>query len=506
MVAEQQHSAGSAGSAGRRVRRPQLDAAQTDRAIGALVGAATGDALGAGYEFGSARLDGAPAMIGGGLGGFAPGEWTDDTAQTYAIAEVAGTGADLRHESALDAVAGLFADWYASHPPDVGILTRQVLGAAGRQPSAEAMRAAAARAHHASGRSAGNGTLMRTSPVALAHLGDSAAIVEAAMAVAALTHHDPVGGEASALWCLAIGQTIVTGEFPDMSQLVEHLPAASHDRWRAIIAEAETRPPATFNSNGYVVAAFQAAWSAIVHTPVPEDDPASGSFACGHFVAALETAIGIGDDTDTVASIAGALLGARWGFSAVPWRWRRLLHGWPRGTAKSLADLAVLTIAGGRPDRQGWPTTDRLDYSSWPGFTSYAVHPHDPGVRLSGAAALDELPADVTAVVSLARLGVHQVPGEVVHAEFRIIDSGRADNPNLAYAIDEAARAVQTLRDEGHVVLLHCVAAQSRTPTVAARYGVLLGTDVETAITDVVAALPKANPQPDLAAAVRSLG
>ena len=58
----------------------KLTTAQTDRACGVLLAAAAGDALGAGYEF-SAPLDGVPAMIGGGLGNFAPGEWTDDTAQ-----------------------------------------------------------------------------------------------------------------------------------------------------------------------------------------------------------------------------------------------------------------------------------------------------------------------------------------------------------------------------------------------------------------------------------------
>ena len=79
----------------------RLTSAQMDRACGVLLAAACGDALGAGYEFGSARLDGAPRMIGGGLGGFAPGEWTDDTAQAVAIAEVAATGADLRTDEAL---------------------------------------------------------------------------------------------------------------------------------------------------------------------------------------------------------------------------------------------------------------------------------------------------------------------------------------------------------------------------------------------------------------------
>ncbi len=36
-----------------------------------------------------------------------------------------------------------------------------------------------------------------------------------------------------------------------------------------------------------------------------------------------------GHDTDTVAAIAGGLLGAAYGASAVPLQWRGLLHGWP---------------------------------------------------------------------------------------------------------------------------------------------------------------------------------
>ena len=53
---------------------------------------------------------------------------------------------------------------------------------------------------------------MRTSPVALAHLGDPDAIADAARAVSALTHHDPVAGEACVLWCLAIDHAVRTGE------------------------------------------------------------------------------------------------------------------------------------------------------------------------------------------------------------------------------------------------------------------------------------------------------
>ena len=117
----------------------RLDSAQLDRAVGAVLGSAVGDALGAAYEFGSAPYDGWPEMIGGGLGGFAAGEWTDDTAQAVAIARVAATGADLRSEEALDAIAAGFAEWYAGGPSDVGIQTAAVLRRAGRDATASEM-------------------------------------------------------------------------------------------------------------------------------------------------------------------------------------------------------------------------------------------------------------------------------------------------------------------------------------------------------------------------------
>lgn len=323
-----------------------LTPAQTDRAVGVLLASAAGDALGAGYEFGSAPLPppGAlPRMIGGGLGGFAPGEWTDDTAQAVAIAEVAATGADLRTSAALDAVAAGFAEWYAGGPADVGIQTARVLAAAGGPPAGGAtpegmagrMTAAARSVHESTGRSAGNGSLMRTGPVALAHLDDPAVLVDAAMAVSALTHTDPLAGEGAALWCLLVRHAVLTGALDDARVQLDHLPAAARPRWSEVLDEAESRPHTDFTENGWVVGALQAAWSATRSTP--DDGPE-------HLQRGLAAAVAVGNDTDTVAAIAGALLGARWGASAVPEAWRAPLHGWPvrDGRACRATDLVAL--------------------------------------------------------------------------------------------------------------------------------------------------------------------
>ncbi|HHU10898.1 MAG TPA: ADP-ribosylglycohydrolase family protein, partial [Intrasporangiaceae bacterium] len=104
----------------------QFTAEQMDRAVGVLIGQACGDALGVPYEFGAPPSDGRPVMKGGGLGNYAPGEWSDDTQMALCIAEVAATGADLTDTSALDDIAVKFEQWYATGPADIGIQTQRV--------------------------------------------------------------------------------------------------------------------------------------------------------------------------------------------------------------------------------------------------------------------------------------------------------------------------------------------------------------------------------------------
>jgi len=121
---------------------------QHDRAVGVLLASAAGDALGVPYEFGVAALFGEPEQIGGGLGGIAPGQWSDDTEMACVIAEVAATGADLRTPEALEAVAQGFLRWIADGPAAVGAQTRHVLRRTGKGAGAAVRMTAAAEALH----------------------------------------------------------------------------------------------------------------------------------------------------------------------------------------------------------------------------------------------------------------------------------------------------------------------------------------------------------------------
>lgn len=307
-----------------------------DRVAGVMLGTAVGDALGAGYEFGSAPLGPeGPQMIGGGLGGFDPGEWTDDTTMAWCVLDVASRERGLLTDDALSEVARNFRRWYDSRPPDIGNQTRAVLRRGGSEPTAARLREAAAEYTDGHAHSGGNGSLMRTAPVALAHLGARGEIARAATAVSRLTHADPRAGQACVLWSLAIDRA-VRGQVLDLRGGLEFFGDDDEARnyWAGRIEEAEQEEPSRFTPNGWVVTALQAAWSAICHTPVPAADPGR------HLEDSLATAIGIGDDTDTVAAIAGGLLGARWGAGSVPAEWRRLCHGYPGLTGEDLGDLA----------------------------------------------------------------------------------------------------------------------------------------------------------------------
>ncbi|MEU6551668.1 ADP-ribosylglycohydrolase family protein [Streptomyces sp. NPDC046915] len=477
--------------ASKHVPNPRLDARGTDRAAGVLLGAAVGDALGVPYEFqATLRNDQQPQMIGGGLGPYEPGEYSDDTQMQVCIAEVAATGADLRSAQALDGVAGNFQHWLSEGASDVGSQTDAVLNTAARAPGApgEALLETARGFTAENDRSAGNGSLMRTGIVALAHLGDAAVMAEAAVAVSALTHPDPDCADACVLWCSGIRTAVLHGTFDGVRAGLDLLPAERRGLWARRLDEAEAHPPHHFSRNGWVVHALQAAWSAISRIPVPESNPAEGVFPAQHLRLALEAAVRAGTDTDTVAAIAGALLGARWGCSGIPLEWQRAVHGWPGLTAPDLVRLAVLTAQGGHDDGDGWPSVARMPLPPGSPRGLAVPHPRDSGVLLGNLALLQGAePVDVHAVVSLCRMGTEPVlrRADVEHVRVWLVDRD-GDNASLHYVVDQAAREVLRLRRDSKRVLLHCAAGQSRTPAVAAVYSHLAtGADAETALKEL---------------------
>jgi len=327
-----------------------------DRAVGAVLGSAAGDALGAGYEFGPPVPEPTPILMqGGGSFGWRPGEWTDDTSMAVPILQAVARGDDPAAEATLDGLVAAWAKW-ALDAPDVGIQTRQVFASLGpREPvptrrgacgatwrpsswgearTAAASRLAARRVHESTGRSAGNGSLMRTVPLVLAYLrgddGEEERLASAARAVSELTHHEADAGDACVLWCVAIRHAVLHGEL-DVLRGLDLLAPVARRTWTERLVAAEHAEPVAFTAtNGWVVSALQAAYAAV-----------RSSTSLEH---ALVRAVRSGNDTDTVAAIAGGLAGALYGAAALPEEWRAVLHGWPGLRADDLVAMSEQAV------------------------------------------------------------------------------------------------------------------------------------------------------------------
>lgn len=324
-----------------------IDSIRLDRAIGAVTASAAADALGSQYEFGPALPDTTTPSFGVGVFGHAAGEWTDDTSMAVPLLDALASGRNLGDPAVQAQIVTEWIEW-ARTSKDVGAQTRAVFARISASVTAEGALRASREHHEQSGRSGGNGSLMRTGPVALGYLQRSPdELVAAARAIANLTHWEDDNGDACALWCLAIRHAILTGTL-DMRAQLPHLPAERRERWSALVDEALTpgAHPRDFQaSNGWVVRAFQGALAAVAGAESLTD--------------AIERAIRGGGDTDTVAAIAGSLAGAVYGGSALPLEWQRQVHGWPGYRLPELARRAALAARGGESDADGWPAAAR---------------------------------------------------------------------------------------------------------------------------------------------------
>ncbi|MEJ8656135.1 ADP-ribosylglycohydrolase family protein [Streptomyces sp. MS1.AVA.4] len=280
---------------------------RADRAIGAVVGSAVGDALGAPFEFGlaggyTARFpDGVGEMCGG--GGWDPGEATDDTQMAVLVGE------SLIERGGLDPADMFqrFRRWAAGDPKDIGLQTEQVLG------GGEPWDLAAALHFQVNDRAAGNGSLMRAATSAVYFAGEGReATMAAARRIAALTHGDRAAWEGTAvlheLIRVALDGGDPLGAVPDALAGVH---GDHRERWASVLAPGWHPDDAT-EFNGAVWPCLGSALWAL---------RTSASFE-----ESLGTAIDLGGDTDTVAAVTGAPAGAVHGAAAIPQRWTRALH------------------------------------------------------------------------------------------------------------------------------------------------------------------------------------
>ena len=465
------------------VSRTALSPAQMDRATGAMVGLAVGNALGSGYAFQPKPHPLEVRMLPGGLGPYAVGEWADDTAMALPILHVVARGMDLLDPGTQDAVAAAWADW-ALQAKDAAPLIAKVMGAYEPELGAESLRQAASVLHASGSSSAGNASLMRTTPIALAFLDDPDATARAARIYSDLTHGNPEVAEACILWNLAQREAILNGRF-DIRAGLDHLPTSRRETWEDLFDKAESGMPQDFAiRNGWAAQMVQHVWSAIVHCEQHGAD---------HLEQTLRHVIAAGGDTPTAAAIAGSLLGARWGVSAIPLEWRRHLHGWPDLRDRDLIQLAAEAVTG-----QGWPAS----FAQGPLSLPPIAHPADEGLWLGGARGLRPLPGDIDAVVSLCRLGTDQKPVPPPepqdHVRVWLVDSpDPGDNPNLEHVAEQAVAMVMNLRAEGRRVYVHCDDGRSRTPFIASLYGSrFTDAPAEEVLQAIQRLVPQAQPNP----------
>jgi len=281
------------------VRRRVDHAVVADRARGVMLGLAVGDALGAALEWD--HPDQIAARYGGPLRDmvasrvWALGEWTDDTAMAIALAESLAERGGYDE----DDVLARYLLWSRSSPKDIGATVGNALARASSPGSARA--AAAAYHEQSGGRSAGNGSLMRTAPIALRYRDDAGAIERISRSESSLTHHDALAGDACALFNMTIAALLFDRRLPQSSSAAGAVAAEAPSLSADQVLDPVQR------QIGFVLTTLRVGFWAAMRAE--------------SFEQAVVEAANLGGDADTNAAVTGALAGARFGADAIPQRW-----------------------------------------------------------------------------------------------------------------------------------------------------------------------------------------
>ena len=273
-----------------------------DRALGALLGLAVGDAVGTTLEF---RLRPAKPvledMVGGGPFGLPPGGWTDDTSMALALADSLAACGTLDCRDLMDRFVRWWQEGENSHTGtcfDIGGTIRKALS--------RYLETGDPLAGSTDPWTAGNGSLMRLAPVALRFWDDRAQLAQAASEQSRTTH----GAEEAVDACRAFAQLLadaIAGSprarvlEPRTFEGAEAISGIMGGSWRG-------KKRDQVRSTGYVVHTMEAAIWSVART--------------GNFRNAVLLAANLGHDADTVAAVAGQLAGALYGLSGIPAAWR----------------------------------------------------------------------------------------------------------------------------------------------------------------------------------------
>lgn len=293
----------------------------TDRALGALLGVAAGDSLGATLEFTSPNT-GEPLrdIVGGGPFGWGPGQPTDDTDLTVAVVRA---HLDPRPDL-LSAVAHHFVAWYQRGPRDIGGTTA---GAMNRLVRGVPPTESGATADH----SAANGSLMRCVATGVARADTTVRRHESA-AISAVTHAEPRCVDSCTVYNDVVS-ALLDGATPTEAVTAALDNTTLRPQTREVAAGALEDParPIPWKPGGYVLTALDIALWAVLR-----DDPAEDL---------LVQVVNMGGDADTNGAIAGGLLGARDGAAALPARWRDRLEAADELAAATEPLLALRGVA-----------------------------------------------------------------------------------------------------------------------------------------------------------------
>ena len=277
-----------------------------DRALGAFVGLAVGDALGAPVEF--MKRGTFPHIMDMHAGGYfrlPAGAWTDDTAMALCLAD------SLLHAPMFDPqdLLNRFLLWIdggentsTGHCVGIGQNTFEALINFRKTGVLEAPKLRKL--------SDGNGALMRLAPVACMHWQDEERAVQIAEAQSATTHYSSLSKTACSIAARLMSR-LIAGQPWNEARRFDDLGDIHPEIFALLEADLKTIPEDNIQSSGYVIHTFEAALWAV---------ETSSSFE-----EALIKAVNLGDDADTVGAVAGQLAGALYGYSNIPERWLKPL-------------------------------------------------------------------------------------------------------------------------------------------------------------------------------------